>query len=207
VTVGDVQGLLNGLAALLAANQGEKPASEFQAFCAGLEPFKHLPVRQFAQVLRDAAGQLSGGAASGPASPQADSAGPAPRSGPASSRSGLHTKDDAEAVARAVAELKALYDRFTDPTLTPMGIEAEVERLGREFDVGGLKAVARGFGITSGIDTKIATKKKLVARIVERKGRHDRSAAFSAGVPAEPPPGVEPPLAELVAEDDPTPDT
>ena len=70
--------------------------------------------------------------------------------------------------------LQGLFERATDPTLSHEAIEAEVSRIEREFDGEGLKAVARKFGVSSGLSSKGATKSKILGRIAERKGRHER---------------------------------
>src|SRR5262249_33646831 len=89
-----------------------------------------------------------------------------------------------------------LYERATDATLTHEAIEAEVNRIDREFDGEGLKAVARKFGISSGLSSKGAAKTKILNRIAERKGRHERGEV--TGELAKPP---SPESAAAVVED------
>lgn len=189
MNVGHVQHFLKTVGAFLKDQHGPKPATEFEAFCAGLEPFKELPLDAFAQFLHDAAEYKRTGVVpvtgkKGRTAKATDKPAPVPKVKP-------KTKNDAEAIRNAAARLQALYDRFADPTLTTAVIDAEVERVDKEFDGDGLKAVARAFGITSGISTKKAAKDKIRTRIVERKDRYERSEAFSAAnkppapVPAE----------------------
>jgi len=171
VTIGDVQTCLRSLAGLLAAHQGKKPAADFDAFCAGLDPFREQPIGVFAQFLRDASeyhrtGIVPAPAKAGRARPRGTKAG--------SATPALKRKDDLAAVEEAAATLQQLFDRATDPALTHEAIEAAVNQIERTFDAEGLKAVARRFGVTSGLTTKSATSAKILNRIAERKGRHER---------------------------------
>lgn len=171
MNIADVQSFLRHLGTLLAAHQGKKPAGDFEAFCDGLEPFREQALATFAQFLRDAAEyQRSGILPVQPAKKAREPA--APRAGTA--KPPLKKKDDIQAVEEAAAMLQALFDRATDPTLSHEAIEAEVSRIEREFDGEGLKAVARKFGVSSGLSSKGATKSKILGRIAERKGRHER---------------------------------
>jgi len=171
VNIGDVQIFLRNLGALLAAHQGKKPAADFDTFCDGLDPFREQALGAFSQLLRDAAEYQRTGIL--PAQPAKKARKPAtPRAGTA--KQPLKKKDDVQAVDEAAATLQTLFDSATDPTLTHEAIEAEVGRIEREFDGEGLKAVARKFGVTSGLTSKGATKSKILGRIAERKGRHER---------------------------------
>jgi hypothetical protein len=172
VNVGDVQVFLRNLGTLLAAHQGKKPAADFNAFCDGLDPFRDQPLPLFAELLRAAAEYRRSGILPAP------SARPARVRKPAAGKPILKRKDDVEAIAQAAATLQSLFDRATDPTLTHEVIEAEVNRLEREFDAEGLKAVARKFGISAGLTNKGVAKAKILGRISERKGRHERGEAI-----------------------------
>jgi hypothetical protein len=193
VNVGDIHIFLKSLGSLLAAHKGKSPADDFEAFSAALEPFKDQGLDSFARFLRDAdeykrtgkvsisEGKKGRGAAGGSRKTSA-------------SKPKLKTKDDTEAIQNAVARLQTHYDRYADPTLTHAMIEAEVEQISGEFDVEGLKAVARGFDLKSGLTSKNAVKGKILNRIIERKGRYDRSEAFSAAsTPVSSPPENSPP--------------
>jgi hypothetical protein len=170
VNIGDVQSFLRNLGALLAAHQGKKPAANFDAFCDGLDPFRDQALGTFAQFLRDAAEYQRTGII--PAQSAKARKPATPKSGTPKHK--LKNKDDGQAIDEAAAVLQALFDRATDATLTHEMIESEVNRIDREFDAAGLKAVARRFGISSGLSTKGAVKAKLLGRIAERKGRHER---------------------------------
>jgi hypothetical protein len=124
----------------------------------------------FAQFLRDAAEYRRTGII--PAQPAKARKPATPRSG--TPKQALKNKDDVQAIEEAAAVLQGLFDRATDATLTHEMIETEVSRIDREFDAAGLKAVARRFGISSGLSSKAAVKTKLLGRITERKGRHER---------------------------------
>jgi hypothetical protein len=190
MNVGDVQGFLRQLGVLLKVNQGGKPAAEFEAFCGGLEPFKDQPVGAFAQFLHLAEEYKRTGVVPVPTGKRAARKPAAPKA-PKAPKVALKKKDDVQAVDEAAARLKGLYDRATDPALTHEAIEQEVGRIEREFDGEGLKEVARKFGISSGLTGKAAAKKKILDRIAERKGRHERGEVIAevarATAPAPPP--------------------
>jgi hypothetical protein len=171
VNIGDVQSFLRNLGTLLAAHQAKKPAADFDAFCNGLDPFRDQALETFAVFLNTAAEYQRTGIL--PVQPVKKARKPAaPKTGTA--KPALKKKDDMHAVEEAAALLQNLFDRATDPTLTHEAIEAEVNRIEREFDGEGLKAVARKFGVSSGLSSKGATKAKILGRIAERKGRHER---------------------------------
>jgi hypothetical protein len=172
VNVGDVQTFLRNLGTLLAAHQAKKPAADFDAFCDGLDPFRDQPLSVFAELLRAADEYRRTGILPTPPAKAARTR------KPAAGKPVLKRKDDVAAVEQAAATLQALFDRATDPTLTHEAIEAEVNRLDREFDAEGLKAVARKFGISAGLTNKGAVKAKILGRICERKGRHERGEAI-----------------------------
>jgi hypothetical protein len=196
VNVGELQGFLRHLGTLLAANKGATPGGEFQAFCDGLEPFKEQSIGFFAQFLRETAEEYKRTGAHIPigrkVQARARGASKAQTLKPA-----LKKKDDVQAVTEAAARLQGLYDRATDSTLSHEAIEAEVSRIGGEFDAEGLKAVARKFGITSGLTGKAATAKKIMNRIAERKGRHERGQVITEIAKGPATPGV-PPAATTV---------
>ena len=168
MTIGDVQTCLRSLAELLAAHQGKKPAADFDAFCAGLDPFREQAIGAFAQFLRDAADYQRTGIVPAPAK-AARTARKA-----TTAKAALKKKDDLPAIEEAVATLQQLFNRATDASLTHEAIEAAVGQIERTFDAEGLKAVARKFGVTSGLSSKSATSAKILGRIAERKGRHER---------------------------------
>jgi hypothetical protein len=201
VTVGDVQTFLRSLSALLAANQGGKPATEFEAFCAGLDPFQTWKVADLAQFLKTAeqyqrTGELPvptgrGGRA---AKPRATKTAKVP----------LKKKTDVEDVQAAAAKLRDLYERATDPALSHEQIEAEVAQIHAAFDTEGLKAVAKEFGVSSGLTSKDAARARILHRITERKGRHERNQVIAEGFKppapdqATPAADEEPVVAEVV---------
>jgi hypothetical protein len=186
VNVGDIQTFLKSLGTLLEAHQGKKPATEFAAFCDGLEPFRELSVGGFGQFLRDAAEYKRTGILPVPSGKKGRAAAPKKAAAP---KVKAKTKDDVETVRAAAVRLQGLYDRFADAALTTVLIDAEVDRIEKEFDAEGLKAVARAFGITSGLKGKAAVKGKIRDKILERKDRHQRSEEFSGGgKPAASPP-------------------
>ena len=172
MNIADVQTCLRSLAGLLAAHQGKKPAADFDAFCDGLDPFREQPIATFAQFLRDAAEYQRTGIVSAPAKAHRAAA-------PRGARTSLKKKDDLAAVEEAAATLQQLFDRATDASLTHEAIEAAVGQIERSFDAEGLKAVARKFGVASGLTSKSTTSAKILGRIAERKGRHERGEVIA----------------------------
>jgi hypothetical protein len=200
VNVGDVQTFLTNVANLLSGNKGATPASEFAAFCSALDPFKEQSLSVFAQFLRDADGYKQNGTIPVSEVKKKPTRNAARKK--ASPKLILKSKDDAEGIQSAVSRLQRLYDRFADPTLTHSIIEVEVEQISAEFDPEGLKAVARQFGITSGVKSKPTAKAKILNRIVERKGSFERSEAFSApSTPLSSPPTPPIPPPEIAQAD------
>jgi hypothetical protein len=177
MNVGDVQLFLRNLGTLLAAHQGKKPAADFDAFCDGLDPFRDQALTAFAELLSAAAEYRRTGILPTPTARPVRSRKPATGK-PAAGKPILKRKDDVDAVEAAAGTLQALFERATDPALTHEAIEAEVSRVEREFDAEGLKAVARKFGISAGLTNKGAVKVKILGRICERKGRHERGEAI-----------------------------
>jgi hypothetical protein len=177
VNVGDVQLCLRSLAGLLAAHQGKKPAGDFDAFCDGLDPFREQPLGVFAQFLRDAAEYQRTGILPLAAKPVRARKPAATKA--AGTKQSLKKKDDIAAIDEAAAVLQQLFDRATDAALTHEAIEAAVSQIERSFDAEGLKAVARKFGMASGLSSKSATKAKILGRIAERKGRHERGEVIA----------------------------
>ncbi len=173
MNIGDVQIFLRNVGTLLAAHQGKKLAGDFDAFCEALEPFQTQAIAVFAQFLRDAAEYQRTGIV--PAGPVKKTRKPAA----SSAKSPLKKKDDVQAIEDAAASLQQLFDRATDPALTHEAIESEVARIERTFDADGLKAVARKFGITSSLASKTVAQGKILHRIAERKGRHERGEVIS----------------------------
>jgi hypothetical protein len=188
VNVGDFQALLKGLGDFLDAHQGKKPAEAFEKFRLGLEPFRDVPLDQFAEFLRQAEEYRRTGIVPVGAKKAAREKKPAQPKAP---KVPLKTKGDAEAIRQAVAELQKLYERATDPTLDYGKIEKTVERISKEFDTNGLKAVAKEFGVGSGSKTKDAARSNIEEKIKSRKGRHERNEAASP-VQTPPPPAPSP---------------
>src|SRR5262249_29170503 len=150
---------LRNLGTLLAAHQGKKPAADFDAFCDGLDPFRDQPIGDFTRFLHDAAEYHRTGIVPVPARGSRR-----PAAGrPSISKQPLKRKDDVQAVEEAAASLQGLFDRATDRTLSHEMIESEVSRIEQAFDAEGLKAVARKFGITSGLSSKTAARAKILS--------------------------------------------
>jgi hypothetical protein len=208
VNVADLQGVLKSLGDFLAAHQGKKPAEAFEAFRHALEPFRDLPLDQFARFLHQAEEYHRTGIV--PAGPKKAAREKKPAQ-PKAPKVVLKTKEDVEAIRHAAAELQSLYERATDPALDYGEIERTVERISKEFDTNGLKAVAKEFGAGSGAKTKDAARNNIQEKIKARKGRHERNETTSpvptpapAPAPVAPPepPAEEPIEAQLASDGD-----
>src|SRR5262249_42348427 len=81
---------------------------------------------------------------------------------------------DTAAVADAIAELQLLYESAKDPDCTFDTIKQTVQRIHDGFDANGLKAVAKGFGLTAGLTNKGVTKERIEKKITDRKGAAER---------------------------------
>jgi hypothetical protein len=166
VNVGDLQSFLKHLAGFLGAHKGSQVAGEFDHFCDGLEPFQGMRVAEFARFLADAKQYKETGVLPVPPTRGKGRAAPKPAKAPAPT------------VAEAVAVLQDLYNRATDPAVTYETIKETVTRLDGQLDKPGLIAVARGFGISSGLSTKKAAREKIEAKITDRKGKAEEGRAI-----------------------------
>jgi hypothetical protein len=159
--VQDLREFVRSLGAFVSAQSGKPVTADLDLLVAGLEPFDSLEMRAFLEHLHRAAGiEVT-----------------LPGKKPAASRSAkAKTKSaaDAEAVAAAVADLKNLYEKSPNPECTYDEIERTVKRIHDEFDASGLKAVAMGFGLLTGVGTKAAAMKKIAERIQGRKASAER---------------------------------
>jgi hypothetical protein len=176
VNVAELQDFLRHLGALLEASKGSsaKLGADFQALCDGLDPFKDQTVVAFAQFLRKAEEYHRTGLI-----PESGKK-PATRKPAAkTTKPVLKKKDDVPAVEAAAASLQRLYERTSDLALTHEEIEKEVDRIDAEFDGDGLKAVAKKFGITSGIRSKKDARDRILKRIADRKGQTERGEVIA----------------------------
>jgi hypothetical protein len=203
VNVGDLQNFLRNLGALLEANKGATPAKDLQAVCEGLEPFKGRSVADFAHFLKVAEEYHRTGKI-----PETTGRKPSARkpAAPKAPKPARKKKDDVQAVETAAAALQRLYDRAPDAALSYEEIEKEVDRIDAEFDVEGLKAVAKKFGVTSTMKGKGDAKKKIRDRIADRKGHTERGQVITQQAVAPPPaPSAAPEEPDAVLDEEPSP--
>jgi len=174
MTIADLGRFLGSLSELLGAHQGKKVAEDFAALCKGLEPFAEFPVPRFSEFLRAAAEEYkrSGSVAVDTLKPAKR---PTAKKTAAAKKSG---KDDVEAIGQAVAGLNDLYNRVIDPAVTYPMVDDRMKELDAKFDTNGLKAVAVGFGVTSGLTSKKAALDKMAKKIKDRKAAHLSSQAI-----------------------------
>lgn len=79
-----------------------------------------------------------------------------------------------------LATLADLYNRATDAGLTHERIEATVGQIGAALDARGAVAMARAFGVTRQLRGRADAVRRILHRIAERKGRHERGEAIAA---------------------------
>ncbi|HEX3314337.1 MAG TPA: hypothetical protein VHR72_05560 [Gemmataceae bacterium] len=157
----DLRELVRSLGAFVAAQAGKPVTTDLDLMVAGLEPFDALELRTFLEHLHRAAGlevQLPG---KKPAAPKA-------------AKAKTKSAADIEAVSAAVADLANLYDKSPHAECTYDEIERTVARIHDEFDGSGLKAVAMGFGLLTGVATKKGAKTKIAEKITKRKADAER---------------------------------
>jgi hypothetical protein len=179
MNVGDLQQFVGSLATIFAAKTGN-PHADMAALAAALEPFKGLSLAAFSAKLQLAKEYEETGKITVPAGRSASSGTRAARTPKAPTK----TKDDAAAIQEAVDELEKLYSHAADPDLTYPTIEATVKRIHDAFDKDGLKAVANGFNLTSGVASKKACREKIEHKIKERKARNEKGEVIAAAAKA-----------------------
>lgn len=168
--VADLQQFVNSLAVLFAAKQGN-PQTDMITLAAAIEPFKEHSLQEFGAFLQLAKEYKETGKITVPAGK--------PKKG-ASAKTPVKSKNDAQAIQEAVDELERLYRHAADKDLTYTTIETTVKQIHDAFDLGGLKEVAKGFNLTSGVGTKKACREKMEHKIKERKARSEKGDIIAA---------------------------
>lgn len=159
MNVADLQQLLDNVGRLLAtAGAKAAPLAELTAFREGLAPFQALSLKKLTELLT----QADAAARGAPAAP-----GRGRRS-----RGSSTDRPDPETMMR---EVKALYERATDPLITETDIEAVLARL-KPLTKDALLSVA------TGIELKVLKSKskdsilgEIRQRILARRSVHQRS--------------------------------
>jgi hypothetical protein len=173
MNVADLQRFLGSLATIFAAKSGS-PHADMTALVEVLEPFKELSLAAFEAKLKLAKEYEETGKITVPPSrPKKGSA------TPRAERVPTHTKNDTAAINEAVEELEKLYSHAADPDLTYSTIEATIRKIHDSFDKDGLKEVAKGFKITSGIGTKKGCHEKIEHKVKERKARNEKGEVIA----------------------------
>jgi hypothetical protein len=161
--VHDLREFVRNLGVFITAQPGKPVTADLDLLVAGLQPFDAMELRAFLEHLHRAAGmevQLPGKAKAAPK--------------PTAAKPKAKSAADVDAVTAAVADLANLYDKSPQAECTYEEIERTVARIHDEFDVGGLKAVAIGFGLMTGVATKKGAKTKIVDKIKNRKADAER---------------------------------
>jgi hypothetical protein len=180
MNVGDLQQFVGSLATIFAAKTGN-PHADMTALVVVLEPFKDLSLAAFAAKLQLAKEYEETGKITVPAGKKKTSSGAGTARAP---RTPTKTKDDAAAIQEAIDELERLYSHAADPDLTYTTIETTVKQIHDGFDKEGLKEVAKGFNLTSGVGTKKTCREKMEHKIKERKARNEKGEVIAAAAKA-----------------------
>lgn len=162
MNVDDLRQFLQSLSQPLSTSGAKTAASDLDRMCAGLEPFRTLTVAQFADFLVNAEAYARTGAV-----PTTGRAKPAAK---AAAKAG-----DPEALAAAVEQIRALYDRVTSPEVTYATIDAEVKKLDKAFGKDAVLEIARGLDIRGTLKTKKAALEEIQRRLSERKESFERT--------------------------------
>lgn len=181
MTVADLDQFLKSLGEFLAANQGKRLAADFEEFRLALQAFRDLTLSEFAIVLGAKADRRGS---------------PPPKSAPKATKPRLKSAQDCAEVQGAVALLERLFESCVNESCSYSDIDAAVQQLASEFDCRGLKAIAQGFGIRSGLKSKEDARKRIEEKIKDRKVQFDRASRIqsSAARPTDPQPKSEMPL-------------
>ena len=163
MNVKDLQQFLQSLKQPLSTCGAKRVSDELDRMCAGLEPFKDLPIAQFSEFLANAETYARTGVV--PTTSR--------RKGSARRQAGKTA--DPEAIRTATEQMNSLYERVTSPEVDYGTIDAEVKKLDRQFSKDAILEIARGFGITTNLKTKKAALEEIRRRLNERKESHERT--------------------------------
>jgi hypothetical protein len=184
--VADLHQHFTDLGRLLSASGAKGVAADLAAVCQGLEPFRDFPLKNFAEFLVKAEGYYSRGEV--PATPTKGGRGGKQRT------TGGGAKVAKPDVATLTREVRELYDRAGDPSVTPEQIDEATRRLGgltkdelakvaEALEMKGMKSKKKDV-IQEAIRQRILARKGTSQRV----GMIDRSPFTAAGAPTLPPP-------------------
>lgn len=151
--VAELQSFLANLAGPVAASGGKKVADEIARAAGGLQPFAQMTVAQFADFLAQAEEYHRTGILPVKSTGRRKAAAPA----------------DPQKVARAVEQLRDLYERAGSGALDYSTIETDVGRINKGLKKDELIQAARDFGITAPLKTKKNAAEAIQRRITDRK--------------------------------------
>jgi len=161
MNVSQLQLFLSSLSQPLSASGAKKAAEDLSRACAALEPFREWSLVQFADFLA--------------AADQYAKTGVVPTSGRARTTRSAAKAGDPQALAAAIDQVRAFFDRVTSPEVSYASIEAEIKRLDKQFKKDELLEIAKALGISA----KPKTKKDAVAEIqrvmTQRKETFERT--------------------------------
>jgi hypothetical protein len=163
MNVGDLQQFLRSLSRPLSLSGAKKAADDLERACAGLEPFRGLGIAEFADFLARAETYARTGVV--PTTKSARSS---------AGRAGAKTGDP-QALAAAIEQVRALYDRVTSPEVTYATIDAELKRLDKQFKKDEILQIAREFGVSGTPKSKAAALDEMRRRMSERKESFERT--------------------------------
>jgi hypothetical protein len=154
MNVAALQTFLKNLATVLEESEGRTVAKEFEQVCQGLEPFKSLRVKEFADFLVRAEQYTR--------DPNLLTMGRGRR------RSAAQPVD-AEKVRTTALAVRALEDRATDNSVSLVDIKAQVLQIGQPLTKEEAVEVAKEVGIALPRLTKAAALREIRHRLEDRK--------------------------------------
>jgi hypothetical protein len=155
--VAELQSFIRSLGQALAASGAKQVSADLERACSGLEPFRELPVAQFADFLAQAETYARTGVVAADAKSKGRSKGV-----------------DREKVKGAAQRILALYERASDVELQYSAIESEIKSLDGRMSKDEVLELAREIGIVGTLKTKKDALERIKRKVAERKQSFER---------------------------------
>jgi len=161
MNVSHLQSFLSSLSQPLSASGAKKASEDLSRACAALEPFREWSLQQFADFLA--------------AADQYAKTGVVPTSGRARTVRSPAKTADPQALAAAIEQVRAFYDRVTSAEVSYAAIEAEIKRLEKQCKKDELVEIAKALGIGGNLKTKKNAAAEIQRWMVQRKETFERT--------------------------------
>ncbi len=161
MNVSQLQSFLASLSQPLSASGAKKVAEDLGRACAALEPFREWSLTQFADFLA--------------AADQYAKTGVVPTAGRSKTGRSAAKPGDPQALAAAIEQVRAFFDRVTSPEVSYTAIETEVKRLEKQFKKDDLFEIAKALGITAKLKTKKDAAAEIQRLMSQRKETFERT--------------------------------